>query len=142
MERQLKIIDSRLAMDEVLDLTASMDAYLSLHRTEGLGLGMLEAMSLGVPVVATGYGGNMEFMREANSFIVPFEYRTWTPSCGFPREVADWGEPNVEEAAKLLRQIRDDPVTAPKKAGNGIAFVRDFYSLENFKKDVQAFLDS
>ena len=51
---------------------ASADAYVSLHRAEGYGLTMAEAMMLGKPVIATGYSGNLEFMDEDNSVLVPY----------------------------------------------------------------------
>lgn len=136
-----RIVDQNLDMQEVLDLTAAMDVYLSLHRGEGLGLGMLEAMSLGVPVVATGYGGNMEFMSETTSFPVPFEMRTWTPDCGFSKEMGEWAEPDVAAASRILRSVFENRSESGKRASAGLAFIRDFYSLENFEKDVRAFLD-
>ena len=134
------IVDQNFDMQEVLDLTGAMDVYLSLHRGEGLGLGMLEAMSLGVPVVATGYGGNMEFMSETTSFPVPFEMRTWTPDCGFSKEMGEWAEPDVVAASRILRSVFENRSESGKRASAGLAFIRDFYSLENFEKDVRAFL--
>ena len=47
------------------------DAYASLHRAEGFGLTIADAMALGKPVVATGYSGNLEFMTDANGYLVP-----------------------------------------------------------------------
>ena len=48
------------------------DCYVSLHRSEGLGLTMAEAMALGKPVIATGYSGNLHFMTPENSYLVDF----------------------------------------------------------------------
>ena len=135
------IIAERLEMNDVFALTAAMDVYLSLHRGEGLGLGMLEAMSLGVPVVATAYGGNMEFMNEGNSFLVPYERHVWTPECGFPRHYGAWAEPDIAVASNVLRFVRDNPEECQRRSKAGIEFVRDYYSVENFKKDVIGFLE-
>lgn len=134
------IVDQNLDMHEVLDLTGAMDVYLSLHRGEGLGLGMLEAMSLGVPVVATGYGGNMEFMSETTSFPVPFEMRTWTPGCGFSKEMGEWAEPDVNAASHILRSVFENRSESVKKASAGLAFVREYFSLETFTKSIEQFL--
>ena len=49
---------------------AACDAYVSLHRSEGTGLTITDAMALGKPVIATGWSGNMDFMNVANSFPV------------------------------------------------------------------------
>jgi glycosyltransferase involved in cell wall biosynthesis len=81
------------------------DCYVSLHRSEGLGLTMAEAMSLGKPVIATGYSGNMDFMTEENSCLVP-----WSPVLvgsgaeGYPAS-ATWAEPDLEAAAQLMRRV-------------------------------------
>ena len=138
-ERTVRI-DANLPMEEVLDLTSAMDAYVSLHRGEGLGLGMLEAMSLGVPVVASAYGGNMDFTNDETAFLVPCKIVPCPPECLFHKFTHEWAEPDVATAARHLKTIRDDPALARKKAESGLAFVRDFYSLENFEKDVRAFL--
>ena len=52
-------------------MIASCDCYVSLHRSEGFGLTMAEAMYFGRPVIATGYSGNLDFMTEENSYLVP-----------------------------------------------------------------------
>jgi len=66
LEKNIIIVDDILTKDELMTLFNSVDCYVSLHRGEGLGLGMLESMSLGKPVVGTRYGGNLEFMNEEN----------------------------------------------------------------------------
>lgn len=135
-------IDGYLTEREVIDLTAAMDVYLSLHRGEGLGLGMLEAMAVKVPVVASAYGGNMEFTTERTAFPVPCEVvrcRPRTPAMAHARQ---WAEPDVEAAAALLRQIRDRPSVARERAAKGLDFIRDYYSLENFVKSVYGFLEA
>ncbi len=134
------MIDRDLSETEVLSLTGAMDAYISLHRGEGLGLGMLEAMSLGVPVIATAFGGNTEFTREDNSFLVPFEMVPCPPGSIFASYVSKWAEPNIEVASKHLSFVRNNPGEARKRAEKGLAFVRDFYSLDNFRSNIQAFL--
>jgi glycosyltransferase involved in cell wall biosynthesis len=139
LDRTIRI-DEDLPMEDVLALTSAMDAYISLHRGEGLGLGMLEAMSLGVPVVASAYGGNMDFTREETSFLVPCEVVPCTPEFAFHKVTRKWAKPDVSVAARHLRTIYDNPALAREKAAAGLAFVRDFYSLENFERDVRRFL--
>ena len=134
------LIDANLPMEEVLVLTSAMNAYISLHRGEGLGLGMLEAMSLGVPVIASAYGGNMDFTNEQTAFLVPCKDVPCPPNCLFYKFTHEWAEPDVSVAASHLRTIYDNPALAREKAAAGLAFVRDFYSLENFERDVRKFL--
>ena len=111
---RVRIIDRKLAYAEVLSLYASCDVMLSLHRSEGLGLHLMEAMSLGKVVVATGWSGNTDFMFPANS--VPVGYRLvpvrtrhshYQPEVG--RKGQEWAEPDVAEAAEALRALHADP---------------------------------
>ena len=139
---RLRIVGGNLPMDDVLSLTRAMDAYLSLHRGEGLGLGMLEAMSLGVPVVATGYGGNTEFMDERTSFLVPFKLRMWNAQCGFSEKMGEWAEPDLDCASDILRSVFDNRQEAEKRAAAARAFVKEHYSLESFVSDVKTFMEN
>lgn len=105
----------RLAYVDVLSLYASFDVYVSLHRAEGLGLGMMEAMALGTPVIATGWSGNMDFMSAENSMLVgydlvPVVVGPLNPySAASIGEQAQWAEPRVGEAAERMREIRETP---------------------------------
>ena len=67
---KIDIIDDVFTRDELLSLIEAGDAYISLHRSEGLGLTMAEAMLLGRPVIATRYSGNLDFMDDENSLLV------------------------------------------------------------------------
>ena len=60
-------------VQEVRDLMAGADAYISLHRAEGTGLTLSDAMAHGKPVIATGWSGNTDFMNVANSYPVDYE---------------------------------------------------------------------
>jgi glycosyltransferase involved in cell wall biosynthesis len=67
---RIAIVDEFFSRDEVSGLQSVVDAYVSLHRAEGLGLGLAESMYLGKPVIGTRYSGNLEFMDDANSCLV------------------------------------------------------------------------
>ena len=81
------------------------DAYVSLHRSEGLGLTLAEAMLLGKPVIATGYGGNMDFMTEENSVLVAWERNAVGSGAGPYDPTADWAEPSLSDAAAKMRYL-------------------------------------
>ena len=108
------LVQGNLDYREVLSLYASADAYVSLHRAEGLGLGPMEAMALGLPVIATGWSGNMDFMSASNSMPVAFELAPLdvpedSPYHGLvPEERAYWAEPDIDDAARAMRTIRSD----------------------------------
>ena len=77
----VEVISSFLDADALEELFRGADVLLSLHRAEGFGIPMLEAMAHGLPVVATGWSGNLEFMDETNSHLVPYPTRTGARCC-------------------------------------------------------------
>jgi glycosyltransferase involved in cell wall biosynthesis len=99
----IQVRDGYVSAQEKDAMMAHSDCYVSLHRSEGLGLTMAEAMSYGTPVIATGYSGNMEFMDEANSYLVPFELRE------IPKDAYSssgiWADPDIDAAAALMRRV-------------------------------------
>jgi glycosyltransferase involved in cell wall biosynthesis len=103
--RGLKVIfiESHLRSNEFWDLLASIDCYVSLHRSEGLGLGLAQAMALAKPVVATAYSGNLEFMRPENSLLVRYRLTAIQDTCGPYEKGCRWAEPDTLHAAQLMR---------------------------------------
>jgi len=107
------VIDRQLTYAETLSLNASCDIYVSLHRSEGLGLNLLEAMTLGRPVIATSWSGNMDFMTPEDSCLIGHElvpvratHYAYRPEAIGPGQV--WAEPSVAEAATWMRRLADD----------------------------------
>ena len=101
----IRIIDGYLPQPRVHALMNSCDAYVSLHRGEGFGLTLAEAMALAKPVIATGYSGNLDFMNEGNSYLVPFQLEPIPPGCDPYPAGARWAAPDVAEAARLMRYV-------------------------------------
>ncbi len=101
------ILTGTLAPKAMEDLYLRHDVYLSLHRSEGFGLTILEALRHGLHAVATGWSGNMDFMTGELAHAIPC---TLTPMAvpGGPCKGlrARWAEPDVEVAAKLLRDLK------------------------------------
>ena len=104
----IEIVQGHLDQAALGALFRRCDVLLSLHRAEGFGLPMLEAMAQGIPVVATGWSGNLEFMSEADSHLVPYQL---VEVCDAAAIYANsrWAEPDLEAAARSLRQLADMP---------------------------------
>ena len=110
--RDITVIDRYMSPDDNAALTWLCDSYVSLHRAEGFGLGMAEAMALAKPVIATGYSGNLDFMTATNSLLV--DYRLVPIGTGAEPYPADgeWAEPDIGHASALMRRLLDDPAAA------------------------------
>ncbi len=103
------IVDGFLDDAALLALYQSADVLLSLHRAEGFGIPMLEAMALGIPVVGTGWSGNLDFMNDDNSLLVPFTSVPVQDGSVYARyQGASWAEPDVGAAAAGLTRLRED----------------------------------
>lgn len=105
-------MDEYLTRERQQALLYACDCYVSLHRSEGFGLTMAEAMAAGKPVVATGYSGNLDFMTDETSILVPYTlhevghgYDPYPPD-------ASWADPDIEAAATQLRRLHDDRALA------------------------------
>jgi glycosyltransferase involved in cell wall biosynthesis len=101
--------DGYVSADERDALMAACDCYVSLHRSEGLGLTMGEALAHAKPVIATGYSGNLEFMSEQNSYLVPYRLVDVPESWWAHAPGAKWAEPDVDAAASLMRRVWEHP---------------------------------
>ncbi len=125
---RIRLMTGTLAREEILDLYRACDCYVSLHRAEGFGRGMAEAMLLGRPVIATGYSGNADFVTPATAEVV--DYRLEPIAAGaYPYAAGQvWAEPDREDAAQAMRRIREDPAHREALAEQGRAYVQAHYT--------------
>lgn len=112
---RIRIVTAGMTYPQILGLYRACDVYVSLHRAEGLGLGMAEAMTLGVPVIATDWSGNTTFMRHSNSCLVDYELVPVRGSVSAYRERdlagdARWAEPDLSHAAAFMQYLLENPI--------------------------------
>ena len=101
-----------VSADEKNAMLAACDCYISLHRSEGFGLTPAEAMYLGKPLIATAYGGVVDFMTAQNSYLVGHGMsQVGEGAHPYPAD-AWWAEPDVDEAARLMRHVFEHPEEA------------------------------
>ncbi len=106
------VVDRSLSAAQLNGLMAACDCYVSLHRSEGFGLTLAEAMAIGKPVIGTGYSGNLDFMTPANSYLVQYELGRVGPDCEIYPADGEWAQPSVEHAAQLMRRVYEHPEEA------------------------------
>jgi glycosyltransferase involved in cell wall biosynthesis len=111
-EPDVVLLERYLDADARDALTLLADCYVSLHRAEGLGLTMAEAMALGKPVIATAYGGNLQFMTDENSWLVPAARVPIPDGCEPYPPGTPWGDPDLDAAAAAMRAVVADPAEA------------------------------
>ena len=139
LEDRFEHIASYISREALDRLAAETDVYLSLHHAEGFGLGMAEAMASCVPVVATDWSANTEFCNAENSWPVPVKMTPILPH-EYPAVMKEWSAPDVEAAAKALREIFENRELAAKKALLAREQLVERYSLANFKRDMEALM--
>ncbi len=104
-DSRVVFLDVTLSREATYDFLASLDVYVSLHRSEGFGLTCAEAMALGLPVVATGYSGNLDFMNDTNSILVNYLLQTTIrPNGSYPPGTM-WAQPSIEHAAAAMQSL-------------------------------------
>lgn len=139
---RIVFLDTYLSRDAVYGLQSCCDAYVSLHRSEGLGLGLAECMAQAKPVIATNYSGNCEFMDAGNSLLVDYqlvpvregEYPDW--------ENQVWADANVEHAAAHMRKIFDDREFANRLGQQAARHMAEMFSFATVGAAVESRFDA
>jgi glycosyltransferase involved in cell wall biosynthesis len=133
-DQRVKVISSMLSRSEMLSLLNHIDCYVSLHRSEGFGLGMAEAMALGKPVIGTAYSGNTEYLTDRTGFPVGFHLRPVLSDEYIYSDGQSWAEPDDVAAVEAMRQVVENREDRERRAATGKAYVGYHYSLEEVGK--------
>jgi glycosyltransferase involved in cell wall biosynthesis len=134
------VMDGYLDAQQMQAMIELSDCVVSLHRCEAYGLNLIDAMAVGTPVVATGYSGNLAFMDERNSFLVPYDLVEVGPGSEPYEPHAHWAQPHVDAAATLLRTIVDNPKAAAERGAAGKESVLSRFSAEKVAAQLRPLL--
>ena len=144
---RVRVIDRSMPHERVQRLIRDSDVYVSLHRAEGLGLGMLEAMALGKPVIATGWSGNLEYMTEEDACLVDHRLvpvRGVTHPAYVPDNLAPgarWAEPDLDHAASWMRRLADDPTLRTRIGRRAVRAARARMDATPFRRELRALVE-
>jgi glycosyltransferase involved in cell wall biosynthesis len=114
-------VEGYLTRDELSGLMRAADCYVSLHRAEGFGLTIAEAMALGKPVIATNYSGNTDFMTASNSYQVDYRIVPVARDYGPYLRGMTWADPDLDQAIALMRDVVDDRTGAAERGRRAAA---------------------
>jgi len=107
-QNSIILINENYTKKELIELIDSCHSYVSLHRAEGFGLTLAEAMLRKKIVIGTGYSGNLEFMNNQNSFLVNYQLMTKDKDSGFIKKGYEYAEPDIENSKKVLKFVYDN----------------------------------
>jgi glycosyltransferase involved in cell wall biosynthesis len=114
-DQRIELLDRYLSVDELNALYTGSDAYVSLHRSEGFGLTVAEAMVRGMPVIATDYSSTREFFDDSVGWPIPYTLTEVGPGWVPYQEDAVWADPDLDVAAQAMRVVADDPAEARRR---------------------------
>ena len=120
---RIMLLNRTLSRAEILDLYRACDCFVSLHRAEGYGRGIAEAMLLGKPVITTGFSGNLDFTTNETAALVGYEL---VPVKKGEYPFADgqvWADVDIEHAARSMKRIAGDAAFRRQLAGAGQSLV-------------------
>jgi len=128
--KNIELRDIFISSENMMSLINLCDCYVSLHRAEGLGLGMAEAMAIGKPVIATNYSGNLEFMDNNNSCLVSYKKipikKNAYPHCNQDFNNGDWADPDINEASAYMKKIKNNKAFRQKISKQALVDMKRF----------------
>lgn len=122
------VCDGYVSSDDYFSMLDACDCYVSLHRAEGFGLTVAEAMALGKPVICTAYSATLEFTNEANSFLVPARLVAVGDEAAPYPHGSRWAEPDVAIAAQQMARVHADPGAAADVGARARADIEALHS--------------
>jgi glycosyltransferase involved in cell wall biosynthesis len=135
------LIDRVMSREEAFALVKCCDCYVSLHRSEGYGLTMAEAMFFGKPTIATAYSGNLDFMSDDTSRLIPYRLVPLERDYAVYRKGSLWADPSLADAADALRWVFEHPAEARATGQRAQAHVARVLSLEAYGQRIRARLE-
>lgn len=115
VDDRIELLERYLTVRELDELYARSDCYVSLHRSEGFGLTVAEAMARGLPTIATDYSATTELMTAETGWPIPYRLVPVGEGNKPYQPDARWAEPDLDAAARAMREVADDPAEAARR---------------------------
>ncbi|MFD3259449.1 glycosyltransferase family 4 protein [Paenibacillus lentus] len=139
--QNIYLIKHTISRNDINSLLSITDCFVSLHRSEGFGLGLAEAMYLGKPVIGTNWSSNIDFMDSGNSCLVDYTLISLGEDYGPYKGYQYWANPDIDNAARYMKRLVSDKDFYQSIALAGQKHILEHYSPEAVGKLIQKRLD-
>lgn len=135
-DNRIKLFTDFIDRDKINLLFQSVNAYVSLHRAEGFGLTLGEAMYHEIPVITTAYSGNMDFCNSFNSYLVDYDLvRVGENRLRYKKNDL-WAQPKLESAIEMFQKVYNDSTDVEQKTKRAKTFIEDNFSVDAVAKKI------
>ncbi|PZD96477.1 glycosyltransferase family 1 protein [Paenibacillus sambharensis] len=139
--QNIYMVKDTLSRNDVNALISNIDCYVSLHRSEGFGLGLAEAMYLGKPVIGTNWSSNTDFMNNDNSCPVRFDLVQVGQDHGPYKAYQYWADPDLDHASEYMEKLVYDVEYYNRIASKGEEDIKEHFSPKSVGALIQKRLD-
>lgn len=126
----IRIITRTLTQYDLQKLIRESGAFVSLHRSEGLGLNISDAMAHGLPTIVTNYGGCTDFVSETTAFPISFHLAPVGDGSWPYNPLASWAEPDLDDAVATMRFVAENPDQARYRGMQGRDLLQKTFGIE------------
>ncbi|HEX4043652.1 MAG TPA: glycosyltransferase [Xanthobacteraceae bacterium] len=126
---RITVVNETLSYEELRNLEAGVDCYVSLHRSEGWGFGLIEAMASQTPLIATAYSGNMDFCSRETCWLVDYdEVYLGDADYIFVVPGQKWAEPRFASAVEQMRSVAYSPSERDRRTAAALNLIQTTFS--------------
>lgn len=142
---EIHLLTDFLSHDQMELLHKGNHCFVLPHRSEGVGLPHMNAMLYGNPTIATNFSGNVDFMNNENSYLIPYQL---TPTFGMSWFVPwydgtmYWAEPDLHALAKAMRHVYNNREEAFEKGSVGRKYIIDNFNSRKSADSLMSAVDS
>lgn len=136
--QNVHVIDRLLSREDLTSLIDACDCFVSLHRSEGFGLGPAEAMSLGKPAIVTNWSGNVDYMTGDNCIAIDYKLVELGCDYGPYKARQHWAEPDLEHATHWMKKVVAEPELARAIGLRGRETINTQFSPQAVGRIIQA----
>jgi glycosyltransferase involved in cell wall biosynthesis len=140
-DSRIQFINEKLNKADLYKLSRQSHCFVSLHRAEGFGRNIAEAMLMNRPCIVSDFSGNLDFCTDETAFLVGGQMIPISPEEYFCGRGQYWFDASVEAAAVVMRQVYEDRPLAAKKARQARDHMKTFHSIEAAGKRYRILLE-